>query len=44
VAVAAALDPAFSKPDGPVVIFISGRNIARQALANVLSDVLSEAD
>lgn len=44
VAIAAALDPAFPKPDGPVVIFISGRNIARQALATVLSDVLSEMD
>lgn len=36
VAVAAALDPAFPKPTGPVVIFISGRNIARSTLAKVL--------
>ncbi|MDA0379154.1 MAG: pyridoxal-phosphate dependent enzyme [Bacteroidetes bacterium] len=40
VAVAAALDPAFPKPSTPVVIFVSGRNIGRTALV----DVLSEAD
>ena len=39
VAVAAALDTDFPRPDGPVVIFISGRNIARKALADVLSEV-----
>jgi threonine dehydratase len=38
VAVAAALDPAFPKPSTPVVIFISGRNIARSSLAAVLSE------
>jgi len=38
VAVAAALDPSFEKPDGPVVIFISGRNISRKALADVLGE------
>lgn len=38
VAVAAALDPSFAKPSTPVVIFISGRNISRKALAAVLSE------
>jgi len=38
VAVAAALDPSFPRPSGPVVIFVSGRNIARAALADVLSE------
>ena len=38
VAVAAALDPSFPKPLTPVVIFISGRNISRKALAAVLSE------
>lgn len=38
VAVGACLDPAFPKPDGPVVIFVSGRNISRQALASVLAN------
>lgn len=37
VAVAACLDPAFPKPDGPVVVFISGRNISSAALARVLA-------
>ena len=38
VAVAAALDARFERPDGPVVIFISGRNISRKALAGVLAE------
>ena len=38
VAVAAALDPSFEKSDGPVVIFVSGRNISRKALADVLAE------
>jgi len=36
--VAACLDPEFPIPDGPVVIFISGRNIARTSLIDVLSE------
>lgn len=36
VALGAALAPEFPRPDGPVVIFISGRNISRSALAGVL--------
>ena len=38
VAVAACLDPEFPKPDGPVVIFISGRNISGDLLAGVLTE------
>jgi threonine dehydratase len=38
VAVAACLDPEFPKPDGPVVIFISGRNISRDVLTSVLAE------
>jgi len=38
VAVAACLDPAFPKPTSPVVIFISGRNIARPTLLDVLAE------
>jgi threonine dehydratase len=38
VAVAAALDVDFPQPSGPVVIFISGRNIARSTLVDVLAE------
>lgn len=38
VAVAAALDEAFPKPSAPVVLFISGRNIARSTLLDVLAE------
>lgn len=38
VAVAACLDSSFPRPGGPVVIFLSGRNIARSKLVDVLSE------
>ncbi len=39
VAIAACLDPSFPRPDGPVVIFLSGRNIARNKLVDVMSEM-----
>jgi threonine dehydratase len=38
VPIAACLSYDFLKPDGPVVIFISGRNVARETILDVLSE------